>query len=44
MFDDMPNQSVGDIAVAAASAVLGKNLDRGAQQAAIDAALSGGDE
>lgn len=34
---------VGDIAVEAASAVLGKNLDRGAQQSAIDAALSGGD-
>jgi F-type H+-transporting ATPase subunit b len=34
---------VGDIAVAAASAVLGKNLDRGAQQSAIDDALSGGD-
>ncbi len=34
---------VGDIAVAAASAVLGKNLDRGAQQSAIDAALNGDD-
>jgi len=34
---------VGDIAVAAASAVLGKDLDRGAQQGAIDAALNGGD-
>lgn len=34
---------VGDIAVAAASAVLGKNLDRNAQQAAIDAALAGGE-
>lgn len=32
---------VGDIAVAAASAVLGKNLDRSAQQAAIDSALAG---
>lgn len=32
---------VGDIAVAAASAVLGKNLDRAEQQAAIDAALTG---
>ena len=31
---------VGDIAVAAASAVLGKNLDRAAQQGAIDAALN----
>ncbi len=31
---------VGDIAVAAASAVLGKSLDRSAQQAAIDAALA----
>ncbi len=35
---------VGDIAVSAASAVLGKNLDRSAQQAAIDAALSGGNQ
>jgi F-type H+-transporting ATPase subunit b len=34
---------VGDIAVAAASAVLGKDLDRAAQQAAIDAALNGED-
>jgi len=34
---------VGDIAVSAASAVLGKDLDRGAQQGAIDSALSGGD-
>ena len=34
---------VGDIAVAAASAVLGKDLERGAQQGAIDSALSGGD-
>jgi len=34
---------VGDVAVSAASAVLGKPLDRNAQQAAIDAALSGGD-
>ena len=34
---------VGDIAVAAASAVLGKDLDRGAQQPAIDSALQGGD-
>lgn len=33
---------VGDIAVAAASAVLGKDLDRGAQQSAIDDALQGG--
>lgn len=33
---------VGDIAVAAASAVLGKDLDRSAQQSAIDAALDGG--
>lgn len=33
---------VGDIAVAAASAVLGKDLDRGAQQSAIDEALNGG--
>lgn len=33
---------VGDIAVAAASAVLGKDLDRGAQQSAIDSALQGG--
>lgn len=41
---DSMKGDVGDIAVAAASAVLGKNLDRGAQQAAIDAALSGGDE
>lgn len=32
---------VGDIAVAAASAVLGKNLDRSDQQAAIDSALAG---
>lgn len=32
---------VADIAVAAASAVLGKNLDRSAQQAAIDSALAG---
>lgn len=32
---------VGDIAVAAAAAVLGKDLDRGAQQGAIDAALAG---
>lgn len=31
---------VGDIAVAAASAVLGKNLDRSAQQAVIDSALA----
>lgn len=35
---------VGDIAVTAASAVLGKNLDRTAQQSAIDAALTGGDD
>jgi len=35
---------VGDIAVAAASAVLGKDLDRSAQQSAIDAALNGGDQ
>lgn len=41
---DSMKGDVGDIAVAAASAVLGKNLDRGAQQGAIDAALSGGDE
>lgn len=34
---------VGDIAVAAASAVLGKDLDRSAQQSAIDAALNGGE-
>ena len=34
---------VGDIAVAAASAVLEKDLDRSAQQGAIDAAFSGGD-
>lgn len=34
---------VGDIAVAAASAVLGKDLDRAAQQGAIDAAINGGD-
>lgn len=34
---------VGDLAVAAASAVLGKNLDRGAQQGAIDSALNGDD-
>jgi F-type H+-transporting ATPase subunit b len=34
---------VGDVAVSAASAVLGKQLDRNSQQAAIDAALSGGD-
>ncbi|MBT8207062.1 MAG: F0F1 ATP synthase subunit B [Acidimicrobiales bacterium] len=34
---------VGDVAVTAASAVLGKQLDRSSQQAAIDAALSGGD-
>ena len=34
---------VGDIAVSAASAVLGKDLDRSAQQAAIDAALQGED-
>lgn len=34
---------VGDIAVAAAAAVLGKDLDRGAQQSAIDAALNGDD-
>lgn len=34
---------VGDIAVAAASAVLGKDLDRAAQQSTIDSALSGGD-
>ncbi len=34
---------VGDIAVAAASAVLGKDLDRAAQQSAIDAVLNGGD-
>ncbi len=33
---------VGDIAVSAASAVLGKDLDRGAQQSAIDEALNGG--
>lgn len=33
---------VGDIAVAAASAVLGKDLDRGAQQPAIDSALQEG--
>ena len=35
---------VGDIAVAAASAVLGKDLDRSAQQSAIDAALDGGSQ
>ncbi len=35
---------VGDIAVAAASAVLGKDLDRSAQQDAIDSALSGGNQ
>ncbi len=40
---DSMRGDVGDIAVAAASAVLGKNLDRGAQQGAIDDALSGGD-
>jgi F-type H+-transporting ATPase subunit b len=40
---DSMKGDVGDIAVAAASAVLGKDLDRGAQQSAIDAALSGGD-
>ena len=34
---------VGDIAVSAASAVLGKDLDRSAQQSAIDSALNGGD-
>lgn len=34
---------VGDIAVSAASSVLGKNLDRSAQQAVIDAALAGGE-
>lgn len=34
---------VGDIAVAAASAVLEKDLDRAAQQSTIDASLSGGD-
>lgn len=34
---------VGDIAVAAASAVLGKDLDRASQQGAIDAALNGDD-
>ncbi len=34
---------VGDIAVEAASALLGKNLDRGAQQGAIDSALNGDD-
>lgn len=34
---------VGDIAVAAASAVLGKSLDRNAQQDAIDSAIAGGD-
>lgn len=34
---------VGDIAVAAASAVLGKNLERSSQQSAIDAALDGGE-
>ena len=33
---------VGDIAVAAASAVLDKDLDRAAQQSIIDASLSGG--
>lgn len=33
---------VGDIAVAAASAVLDKDLDRAAQQSVIDASLSGG--
>lgn len=35
---------VGDIAVAAASAVLGKDLDRSAQQGAIDAAIDGGSQ
>ena len=35
---------VGDIAVAAASAVLGKDLDRSAQQSAIDSALDGGNQ
>ncbi len=35
---------VGDIAVAAASAVLGKDLDRASNQSAIDSALSGGDQ
>ena len=35
---------VGDIAVAAASAVLGKDLDRSAQQNAIDSALDGGNQ
>lgn len=37
---DSMKGDVGDIAVAAASSVLGKDLDRGAQQGAIDAALS----
>lgn len=40
---DAMKGDVGDIAVAAASAVLGKDLDRGAQQGAIDAVLNGGD-
>lgn len=35
---------VGDIAIAAASAVLGKNLNRASNQNAIDAALLGGDK
>lgn len=35
---------VGDIAIAAASAVLGKNLNRASNQNAIDAALLGGDQ
>ena len=34
---------VGDIAVSAASAVLGKDIDRASQQAAIDAALASQD-
>ena len=35
---------VGEIAVSAASAVLGKQIDRGTAQSAIDAALSEGDD
>ena len=35
---------VGDIAVSAASAVLGKDIDRASQQGAIDSALSGGNQ
>ena len=37
-------EDVGDIAIAAASAVLGKNLNRASNQNAIDAALLGGDQ